>query len=268
MALGSSFLAILVLTLAVAASPLEARNGRVSLPLARRTNSTGVTNVLARDQARAQFLKNRGHSDLRSRSGSIAAVNLVDTYVVSVGIGEPATDYTLIVDTGSSNTWVGANKAFVATPNTVNTGNIVDVSYGSGSFFGDEYSGTITLGNGLSISKQSFGVALEAKGFSGVDGIIGIGPIDLTRGTVQDTNEVPTVTQNLYTQKVIGEQVVSVSFAPTTSESDANGELTFGGTDPSKYTGSIAYTSVIVDDVVSSNPDSPSPQASHNHLTC
>jgi len=29
-------------------------------------------------------------------------------YLATVGVGSPATDYSLIVDTGSSNTWVGA----------------------------------------------------------------------------------------------------------------------------------------------------------------
>jgi hypothetical protein len=32
------------------------------------------------------------------------------TYTASVGVGSPATDYTLLIDTGSSNTWVGAQN--------------------------------------------------------------------------------------------------------------------------------------------------------------
>jgi hypothetical protein len=42
----------------------------------------------------------------------------------------------LIVDTGSSNTWVGAGIAYVKTSTSVNTGQPVAVSYGSGSFSG------------------------------------------------------------------------------------------------------------------------------------
>ncbi|CCM03747.1 uncharacterized protein FIBRA_05893 [Fibroporia radiculosa] len=239
MALGSSLLATLVLALTVAAIPLEARNGRVTLPLAKRTSSTGVANVLARDQARAQFLKSRGSSDLKSRQ-DVTATNQAEDYVVTVTIG--STDYTLIVDTGSSNTWVGADKKFVKSSGTTSTGNSVEVSYGSGEFEGTEYTGDITIGGSLTVTDQSFGVASSSEGFDGVDGIIGIGPEDLTEDTVSNTNEVPTVTQNLYTQGTIAEELVSVFFAPTTSESDANGELTFGGTDASKYTGAITYT--------------------------
>ncbi|KAG2156568.1 aspartic peptidase domain-containing protein [Suillus bovinus] len=43
-------------------------------------------------------------------------------------------------------------------------------------------------------------------------------------------------------QGKISQKVVSVSFEPTTSTSVTNGELTFGGTDTTKHTGSIAYT--------------------------
>ncbi|KAG0695389.1 aspartic peptidase domain-containing protein, partial [Suillus ampliporus] len=150
----------------------------------------------------------------------------------------------LIVDTGSSNTWVGASTAYVETSTSVNTGEPVAVSYGSGSFSGTEYTDTVTLGSGLTITAQSIGVASTSTGFAGVDGIIGIGPLDLTEGTL--TNEpgttIPTVTQNLYTQGEISQIVVSVSFEPTTSTPDTNGELTFGGTDATKYTGAIAYT--------------------------
>jgi len=42
----------------------------------------------------------------------------------------------LIVDTGSSNTWVGAEAPYVETSTSVNTGEPVTVSYGSGSFSG------------------------------------------------------------------------------------------------------------------------------------
>jgi hypothetical protein len=66
----------------------------------------------------------------------------------------------------------------------------------------------------------------------------------LTEGTLTDEPDttIPTVTDNLYSQGIISQIVVGISFEPTTSESDTNGELTFGGTDATKYTGAIAYT--------------------------
>lgn len=85
MALGSSLLATLLLAFTVAANPVLVRDGKVSLPLARRTNSTGLLNVLQRDQARATSLKARAQAKLQGRSsGSIEATNQAEDYVVSV----------------------------------------------------------------------------------------------------------------------------------------------------------------------------------------
>ena len=63
-----------------------------------------------------------------------------------------------------------------------------------------------------------------------------IGPVDLTTGTVQETDSVPTVTDNLFAQGTIATESIGISFVPTTSsQSAANGELDFGGVDSSKY---------------------------------
>ena len=106
----------------------------------------------------------------------------------------------LLVDTGSSNTWVGAWKAYVRTSTSTSTGGSVSVTYGSGSFSGTEFTDQVTLASGLVIPKQSIGVASRSQGFSGVDGILGIGPVDLTEGTVSGVSIVPTVTDNLFSQ--------------------------------------------------------------------
>ena len=39
---------------------------------------------------------------------------------------------------------------------------------------------TVTLSSGLVITGQSIGVASTSSGFDGVDGILGVGPTDLT----------------------------------------------------------------------------------------
>ncbi|KAI0348262.1 aspartic peptidase A1 [Trametopsis cervina] len=241
----SSLLATLTLALAVAANPIiQIRDGPVTLPLAKRFNLTGPISLLERDQKHAQGLKLRGNAKVQGRAvGSVTATNQLVDYVVNVGVGTPATTYSLLVDTGSSNTWVGAGKAFVHSSTTAQTSDRVSVTYGSGDFSGNEFTDTVTLGGGLTVTKQSFGVATSSDGFDGVDGIIGIGPVDLTTGTLSpDTrNTIPTITDNLFTQGVIPQNLVAVSFRPTTSDNNANGELTFGGTDSSKFTGSISF---------------------------
>ncbi len=78
-----------------------------------------------------------------------------------------------------------------------------------------------------------------------MDGILGLGPVDLTQNTVSNANTVPTFMDNLYSQGSISTEVLGVSFRPESGSdtSDTNGELTLGGTDSSKYTGSISYFS-------------------------
>ena len=57
-----------------------------------------------------------------------------------------------------------------------------------------------------------------------------------------DTNAlIPTVTDNAFSQGSIGTKEVGISFAPTTSLSDPNGELTLGGIDTDKFTGPLQF---------------------------
>lgn len=108
---------------------------------------------------------------------------------------------------------------------------------------------------------QSFGAASKSSGFSGVDGILGLGPVDLTEGTVSGSSTVPTVLDSLLSQGIIvsllnysftynaqlklleSTEVVGIYFAPESGSDtdDANGELTFGGVDTVKYTGTLHY---------------------------
>ncbi|KAH9848582.1 aspartic proteinase precursor [Lenzites betulinus] len=236
---------------AVVAKPVVVRDSPISLSIARRFNVTAAANVLKADQARAKVLKNQGLAGGKSASFKSAA---------AAAIGVPVTNgarhtshpmyvcatrlvHNLIVDTGSSNTWVGADTAYVQTSSSVDTGDEVEVSYGSGFFFGEEFLDTVTLGD-IVITGQSIGVSEFAIGFDGVDGILGLGPVDLTEETTSSGGEIPTVIDNAFSQGIISSALVGISFEPTTEISVTNGELTFGGTDSSKFTGDIAYVPV------------------------
>ncbi|KAG9323032.1 hypothetical protein KVV02_001687, partial [Mortierella alpina] len=120
--------------------------------------------------------------------------------------------------------------------------------YGSGSFSGKEYLDQVTLGSELVLRNQSIGVASTAKGFDNVDGILGLGPAELTKGTLSPDNgdTIPTVVNTMFTQNSIGAQVFGISFEPITSSNGTqmNGEISFGGVDSSKYTGEITYTPI------------------------
>ncbi|PIL28711.1 hypothetical protein GSI_08755 [Ganoderma sinense ZZ0214-1] len=92
--------------------------------------------------------------------------------------------------------------------------------------------------------REGVGAALISFGFDGVDGILGIGPVDLTEGTTSSGGEVPTVLDTAFAAGSIDANIIGVSFEPTTVESVTNGELTFGGVDDSKFTGDIAYVPI------------------------
>ena len=92
----------------------------------------------------------------------------------------------------------------------------------------------VAISSDLVIQNQSIGVASTAQGFNDVDGILGVGPVDLTEGTVSGNAPVPTVTDNLFAQGTIQNDSLGIFYQPTTSESEVNGELTFGGIDESK----------------------------------
>ncbi|KAI0311766.1 acid protease [Amylostereum chailletii] len=220
---------------------------------------TGAREILKRDRARAQKLIAgiQPHGPLASQTapapggGSDAEGETIDvtdaavTYTAQVGVGSPATEYTLLIDTGSSNTWVGAATKYKQTSTSKNTGKKVTVSYGSGSFSGTEWTDQVTLGSDLVIQNQSIGVASTAQGFNDVDGILGIGPVDLTEGTVGGQTPVPTVTDNLFQQGTISVESIGIFYQPTTSsDASANGELTFGGVDETKTTGDVNYVPI------------------------
>ena len=271
----SALLALTAAAVSVSASPIVVRDSLVTFPIARRLNSTGAANILKADQARAKVLKARSQATkvaaVETAAGKIfpginvPVTNQAVIYTANVGVGTPPTNYELIVDTGSSNTWVGANQPYVNTSSSVDTGAEVvgliaqfstyvgksrlttvllsvlqEVFYGSGFFFGEEYTDTVTIGD-LVIKNQSIGVAEIAFGFNGLDGILGLGPDDLTEGTTSAGGEVPTVVDNAFAQGLIHAKVVGVSFEPTTQESVTNGELTFGGVNHKKFTGPLRY---------------------------
>ncbi|KAF8889846.1 aspartic proteinase from Irpex Lacteus [Infundibulicybe gibba] len=165
------------------------------------------------------------------------------SYFASIGVGSPATTYSLLIDTGSSNTWVGAGRAYVRTSTSVQTSNRVSVTYGFGSFSGTEFTDTVTIAPGLVIPGQSIGVASTSSGFDGTDGILGLGPVDLTLDTLSPaTNSlIPTVMDNLFDRGIIGTNLISVSFEPTTTDEVLNGEITWGGGDSSRLIGTVSF---------------------------
>lgn len=107
-------LAVLAASTALAKPILQIRDppsGIISFDFAVHLNlSLGGSTIADLDRARAAAKL----SGLSRRDGTIGSTNTGVTYVVDVGVGEPATTYSLIVDTGSSNTWIGKTISWAA----------------------------------------------------------------------------------------------------------------------------------------------------------
>lgn len=147
-------LSVTLLAVMVSASPVSVRDDTgITLSFARSLNLTDGITMADLDRTRAAHIMDRGKQmeafqsngtlnkmpiELAKRAASISVTNTAVTYTADVQIGSPATTYTLLIDTGSSNTWIGASKKYPKTSSTKATGNRVSVSYGSGSFSGYE----------------------------------------------------------------------------------------------------------------------------------
>jgi saccharopepsin len=128
------------------ASPITADVHPVKLGFQCKINSLGSSATLPElDRMRAVSLIQKATQDKRSGGKSITVTNSVVTYTAEVGIGSPATkckhhhlyaDFVieeevvesadkLLIDTGSSNTWVGAGTKYKPTKSSHKTGDTV-----------------------------------------------------------------------------------------------------------------------------------------------
>lgn len=121
---------------------IQIRESQVSLPFAIKLNAIGKT-LPEIDRNRIENLLQRSKNaksntnalDLADQS-SVPVVNQAVTYVASVGVGNPPTNYSLLIDTGSSNTWIGAGKSYVHTRSSNVQPETMLLLYGSGVMFG------------------------------------------------------------------------------------------------------------------------------------
>jgi len=233
--LSSIFFTALYITL-VAASPAP-KAQIISIPITTHMKEgTTAAHIIASDKAR-RIRKEK-------RQTAPATNDQAVQYLAPTQFGGSSTIYQLVVDTGSSNTWVGgAGQSFTCTSPCKSNGGSFNVEYGSGSVTGTGALDSVTIG-GITIQNQQIGVGKSSQEFQGTDGLLGFGPEDLTEGTFSQINEAPTIIQNAYSQGLIPQQLLGVSFAPCSSADCTNGELDLGGIDTSKTTSSVTYTPV------------------------
>ncbi|KAG2069257.1 aspartic peptidase A1 [Suillus decipiens] len=252
------FLALLAFS--VTGSPVEVRNSTITLPMTRRLAFSNVTDLLRHDEARLAAF---GEHSTRDRRGAdtiphptvpLSQVDLGNTmlgYTVRVAIGDPLTNFDLIVDSATAITWVGASLPYFSF-NGINTNIPVAVNYHFGHFQGTIWQDEIIFSERVSISRMYIGVAPEMQNIA-ADGVLGIGPTLSGRGSLPNSpgQTIPTVIDRLVEENVITRPVVGIFFKPIVANEDNNGELCFGGTNPRKYIGQPAYT-----DIATTSPSS------------
>jgi saccharopepsin len=118
--------------------------------------------------------------------------------LIDIEVGTPPKPFKVIFDTGSSNTWIpdttcgsacqGAPHSFDPKSSSTwknDTGNSMDIQYGSGYCTGSLGTDTLTFGGSLAVPKQEIGLANTAASSitsAHVDGIMGMGPDALSSG--------------------------------------------------------------------------------------
>ncbi|KAG6834476.1 hypothetical protein H0H93_009425, partial [Arthromyces matolae] len=157
-------------------------------------------------------------------------------YTATVGVGNPPQPHELLIDIGSSNTWVNATTPYVVSNTSIRTEDGFALGYGSGGVIGWEYLDQFSLGDDFVLHNQSIGVANS----------VGLGRTDLTNGNgtlwPSTTATIPTVIDNAYEQGLISSKILGLYFEPSTEQEVENwGEATFGGFDKAKVVGDLTY---------------------------
>ncbi|KAG2353508.1 family A1 protease [Suillus spraguei] len=239
----------LLLALSITGSPVEVRNSPIILPLARRLNfSNSTIDLVQRDKARVVALRNY-HTHGRRAESIPMRFSKWGQYIAALRVGNPPRTYNVLVDSGSSVTWIGARTPYGGAG--VNTGQGVKKTYGiSGgpfaSFSGRIFRDTVTLGDGLTIPNYELAIASTSSNVR-CDGVLGLGPRYLTANGLINRPGVtyPTFTDCLVSEDAIDENIIGIFFQPLTGYPDTDvGELAFGEPDYTKCIDNIVYTPI------------------------
>jgi hypothetical protein len=168
-------------------------------------------------------------------------------YLANVQIGTPPRDFSILMDSGSADFWVGAencqsdngggcgNHNFLGTQSSSSfqdTGAPFSVTYGTGQVSGNVITDNIAIA-GLTLDAHTFGVATtESVDFSAdstpFDGLMGLAQSTLAQ------QQTPTPVDSLATAGLIQDAIVSFKISRLADNLN-DGEITFGGLDDTKF---------------------------------
>ncbi|KAG2368895.1 acid protease [Suillus spraguei] len=234
----ASLWTLLALSISITGSPVEVRNSRITLPMTTRLHFSNDTNPVQRDGPQ--------HISV-PLDNSYVVDNFYLVSCVIIGVGGNPTSYRLVVNTAIAITWIGAATPYRPTGTAIDTQLQMEETYFSTYFSGTLYADTVWITNELTINKMAIGAAtdLTREYYMPYDGVLGIGPQTLSRGTILMRPEAMlyTVTERLFRQGSISRSLVGLFFKPSIMNSDHDdGWLIFGSENPGFNIGDIAYT--------------------------
>jgi cathepsin D len=172
-------------------------------------------------------------------------------YYGPITIGTPPQPFTVIFDTGSSNLWIPSSTCplvdvacqthekydHTQSSTYVANGTVFSIQYGSGACSGFLSEDVVNIG-GLNVKGQTFGEATHEPGISFVvakfDGLLGFGYDSIS------VDRVTPVWYNILSQGLVDQPIFSFWLSQNANDA-VGGELTLGGVDSSRYTGSFSY---------------------------
>jgi hypothetical protein len=236
---------------------LERERDALTLALEAKNNPADLTETLVAKppvSLRGAFDKQVKVAQGKEESVSIKDYSNAQYYGI-VELGTPPQSFTVVFDTGSSNLWVpqvgckncgywwtGGKHKFDHDKSSSYKVDGADfhIQYGSGDVKGIFSVDDVTLAQDIVISGQKFAEVSDAGGLGlgytmgKFDGILGLGFEGLSLGGAE------TVFKNAIDQGLVKEPVFAFALGD-----NADGELTFGGIDKSKFTGDITWVDLM-----------------------
>ncbi|KAI8969275.1 aspartic peptidase domain-containing protein [Mycotypha africana] len=227
----------------------------------------------------------RGYIQHSSNNSSTPDVLLYNDfgqiYLAEISVGTPPQNFTVIVDTQSSDLWIPSiqcdsrmcrnhtfNSSASSTFQPFNKTIPYGYYYGSNSINGSYARDTITIG-GLVVHNQPFVLASRVdpdliahdarhrqkyKGKASVEGVLGLGfPNMIQSDEIKDNQNLSDpLLYRLAKENLIPERVFSIETFATTRDLAVvgrslegwTGELTLGGVNPDRFSGDVLYASV------------------------
>lgn len=167
-------------------------------------------------------------------------------YLATLQLGTPPRDFSLLMDSGSADMWVGGeacksqagggcgNHTFLGTQSSTSfkdLGKTFQVTYGTGQVAGDIITDDVVIA-GLKLPAHTFGAAsVESVDFSSndtpFDGLVGLAQSTLSN------QKVPTPPESLASAGLIQSAITSYKISRL-ADGKNDGEITFGGIDQTK----------------------------------